>query len=159
MFYGRSEADWERLAAEGQDHLEDLAAHRADTSYGEMNTELNRRTGLRPFDLDQPGERKAMGELLGQISEASYAAHGVLISALVHHQDSDPGRGFYDLAERKDLIPAACARWRGGNGGSATSPRSIAPTAASQADKGDQPSASSVPAAGVRSTVVAGHWK
>lgn len=114
MFYGRSDTDWERLAAEGQDHLEDLAAHRADISYGEMNTELNRRTGLRPFDLDQPGERKAMGELLGQISEASYAAHGVLISALVHHQDSDPGRGFYDLAERKDLIPRGLrqmARW------------------------------------------------
>lgn len=34
MFYGRSDADWERLAAEGQDHLEDLAAHGADTAYG-----------------------------------------------------------------------------------------------------------------------------
>ena len=114
MFYGRSDADRERLAAEGQDHLEDLAAHRGDTSYGEMNAELNRRTGLRPFGLDQPGERKAMGELLGQISEASYAAHGVLISALVHHRDSDPGRRFYDLAERKDLIPRGLrqmARW------------------------------------------------
>jgi hypothetical protein len=114
MFYGRTGADWERLAAEGQDHLEDLAAHRADTSYGEMNAELSRRTGLRPFDLDQPGERKTMGELLGQISDASYAEHGVLISALVHHQDGDPGRGFYDLAERKGLIPRSLpqmARW------------------------------------------------
>lgn len=50
-----------------------------------MNAELNRRTSLRPFDLDQPGERKAMGELLGQISDASCAERGVLISALVHH--------------------------------------------------------------------------
>ena len=101
MFYGRSDADWEQLVAEGQDHLEDLAAHRADTTYGEMNTELSRRTGLRPFDLDQAHERKAIGELLGQISDASYTEHGVLISALVHHQDGDPGGGFYDLAERK----------------------------------------------------------
>ena len=104
MFYGRSDADWEQLVAEGQDYLEDLAAHRADTTYGEMNTELSRRTGLRPFDLDQVQERKAMGELLGQISDASYAEHDVLISALVHHQDGDPGGGFYDLAERRGLI-------------------------------------------------------
>jgi hypothetical protein len=38
-----------------------------------MNTELSRRTGLRPFDLDQAHERKAMGELLGQISDTSHA--------------------------------------------------------------------------------------
>jgi hypothetical protein len=31
----------------------------------------------------------------------------VLISALVHHQEGHPGRGFYDMAERKGLIPAA----------------------------------------------------
>lgn len=110
MFYGRSDADWERLAAEGQDHLEDLAAHRADTTYGEMNAELNRRTGLRPFNLDQPGERKAMGELLGQISAVSYAETGVLISALVHHKDGDPARRFYDLAKRKGLIPHGLSR-------------------------------------------------
>jgi hypothetical protein len=114
MFYGRSEADWRQLVAEGQDHLEDLAAHRADTTYGEMNTELSRRTGLRPFDLDQAQERKAMGELLGEISDASYEENGVLISALVHHQDGGPGGGFYDFAERKGLIPAGLrqlARW------------------------------------------------
>ena len=55
-----------------------------------------------------------MGELLGQISDASYAEHGVLISALVHHQDGDPGGGFYDLAEGKGLIPPGLrqmARW------------------------------------------------
>jgi hypothetical protein len=79
-----------------------------------MNIELSQRTGLRPFDLDQAQERKAMGELLGQISDASYAEHGVLISALVHRQDGDPGGGFYDLAERKGLIPHGLrqmARW------------------------------------------------
>jgi hypothetical protein len=29
----------------------------------------------------------------------------VVISALVHYQEGDPGRGFYDMAERKGLIP------------------------------------------------------
>ena len=29
----------------------------------------------------------------------------MLISALVHHQEGDPSRGFYDMAERKGLIP------------------------------------------------------
>lgn len=114
MFHGRPEADWERLAAAGQDYLEDLAAHRADTTYGELNTELSRLTGLRPFDLGQAAERAAIGELLGQISEASHAEHRVLISALVHHQDGDPGRGFYELAERKGLITRGLprmARW------------------------------------------------
>lgn len=33
----------------------------------------------------------------------------MLISALVHHQDGGPGHGFYDLAERKGLIPRGMA--------------------------------------------------
>ena len=32
------------------------------------------------------------------------------ISALVHHQEGDPGRGFSDMAERMGLIPRGLSR-------------------------------------------------
>ena len=38
----------------------------------------------------------------------------MLISALVHHQEGDPGGGFHDMAERKSPIPrglSQMARW------------------------------------------------
>lgn len=113
-YYGREAGDWEQLTAEGLDYLEDLAAHRLDASYGKLNGELARRTGLRPFNFDLDAERAAMGELLGQISEASYAGTGVLISAIVHHVDGDdnpgPGKGFYGLAQKKGLIRPGLSR-------------------------------------------------
>jgi hypothetical protein len=53
------------------------------TSYTEMKTVLTRRTGVREFDFDLDGERHAMGELLGQLSERSFGQARLLISVLV----------------------------------------------------------------------------
>jgi hypothetical protein len=46
------------------------------TSYTEMNTVLGRRAGVREFDFDLDGERRAMGELLGQPPSAASARRG-----------------------------------------------------------------------------------
>ena len=51
------------------------------TSYTEMNTVLVRRTGVREFDFDLDGEQRAMGELLGQLSERSFGQGRLLISS------------------------------------------------------------------------------
>jgi hypothetical protein len=67
--HGRSVVEWEQLEAAGWEFLVTQARLQRTTSYTEMNTVLTRRTGVREFDFDLDGERRAMGELLGQISE------------------------------------------------------------------------------------------
>jgi hypothetical protein len=70
-----------------------------------MNTVLARRAGVREFDFDLDGERRAMGELLGQPSERSFSQARLLISVLVQFLNTnDAGPGFYDLATRKRLL-------------------------------------------------------
>jgi hypothetical protein len=60
-----------------------------------MNTVLARGTGIREFDFDLEGERHAMGELLGQLSERSFARAGLLISVLIQYLNAnDAGPGF-----------------------------------------------------------------
>jgi hypothetical protein len=114
--YGRSDEDWERLFKAGLEFLEERARLERVTSYSEMNFVMHQRTGVRPFDFDQDGERAAMGQLLGRISEeGSLPAKRVLISALVNYLDSnDAGPGFYKFARRMGLMPpglSASARW------------------------------------------------
>jgi hypothetical protein len=71
-----------------------------------MNTVLARRTGVPEFDFDLDGERHAMGELLEQLSNHSFGQARLLISVLVQFlNENDAGRGFYDLAARKGLLP------------------------------------------------------
>jgi hypothetical protein len=69
------------------------------------HTVLARRTGVREFDFDLDGERHAMGELLGQLSERSFGQARLLISVLVQYLNAnDAGPGFYELAQRKKLL-------------------------------------------------------
>jgi hypothetical protein len=104
--YGREDQDWDALAAAGWEFLTAQARLERTTSYTEMNTVLARRTGVREFDFGLDGERHAMGELLGQLSERSFTQSGLLISALVQYLTAnDAGPGFYELAQRKKLLP------------------------------------------------------
>jgi hypothetical protein len=80
--YGREDQDWDALAAAGWEFLTTQARLERTTSYTEMNTVLARRTGVREFDFGLDGERHAMGELLGQLSERSFTQAGLLISVL-----------------------------------------------------------------------------
>ncbi|MFJ6674963.1 hypothetical protein ACIQMJ_28005 [Actinosynnema sp. NPDC091369] len=105
MRYGRSDDEWDRLVEAGRAFLVEQAALRRTTSYTELNAVLARRTGVKGFDFDQGPERAALGELLGQIADDSFAeTGGLLISALVQYVDTnDAGPGFYALARAKGL--------------------------------------------------------
>jgi hypothetical protein len=100
--YGRAAAEWEALEAAGWEFLVSQARLSRTTSYTEMNTVLARRTGVREFDFDLDGERRAMGELL---AERSFSQARLLISVLVQYLNAnDAGSGFYNLATRKHLL-------------------------------------------------------
>ena len=92
--YGRTDEDWDALEAAGWEFLVSQARLQRTTSYTEMNTVLARRTGVREFDFDLDGERHAMGELLGQLSDRSFGQARLLISVLVQYlnaNDAGPG--------------------------------------------------------------------
>lgn len=74
--YGRTGVEWEALEAAGWEFLVSQARLDRTTSYTEMNTVLARRTGVREFDFDLDGERHAMGEMLGWLSERSFGLAG-----------------------------------------------------------------------------------
>jgi hypothetical protein len=103
--YSRSTAEWAALEAAGWEFLVSQARLQRTTSYTEVNTVLARRAGVREFDFDLDGERHAMGELLGQLSERSFGEASLLISVLVQYLNAnDAGPGFYQLAQRKKLL-------------------------------------------------------
>ena len=66
--------EWEAMEAVGWEFLVSQARLSRTTSYIEMNTVLARPAGVREFDFDLGGERRAMGELLGRFSERSFSA-------------------------------------------------------------------------------------
>ena len=104
--YGREDDEWAALQTAGWDSGQPEHALQRTTSYTEINTVLARRTGVREFDFDLDGERHAMGELLGQLSDRSFSQSRLLISVLVQYLNAnDAGPGFYDLAQRKNLLP------------------------------------------------------
>jgi hypothetical protein len=105
MPYGRGETEWNSLIEEGLRFLVERARLGKVTSYTEMNVSLARRTGVRPFDFDQDGERRALGALLESISELKRPASGVMLSALVNYLgENDAGPGFYVYAQRIGLL-------------------------------------------------------
>lgn len=107
MMFGRDEADWDVLAAAGEEFLVERARLGRLTSYTELNTALERRTAMRGFDFGLQAERAAMGHLLGLIvRERNRPVTGLMISALVVYIDSnDAGSGFYKLAQDLGLLP------------------------------------------------------
>ena len=101
MPYGRDDVEWDALVDAGLAFLIERARLRKVTSYTELNTTLARRTGARPFDFEQDGERRAMGALLEAIGERNRPETGVMITALVNYLDqNDAGPGFYAYAQR-----------------------------------------------------------
>jgi hypothetical protein len=105
MPYGREDSEWCQLVDAGLAFLVERARLRKVTSYTELNTTLARRTGARPFDFEQDGERRAMGALLETIGERNRPESGVMITALVNYLDqNDAGPGFYAYAQRIGLL-------------------------------------------------------
>jgi hypothetical protein len=103
--YGRSPAEWERLARAGRKFLIERARMGRPTSYTEMNAVLHQRTGLPPFNFDLDHDRAAMGYLLGCILELDQPTSGRMITALVNYLDqNDAGPGFYRIAQEYGLL-------------------------------------------------------
>jgi hypothetical protein len=108
--FARPVADWDKLAEAGLAFLVERARMGRLTSYTELNTILERRTGLPKFDFEQEVGRAAMGSLLGEIVDLSYLSAwrvpaDLMISALVTYlNENDAGPGFYAFAKAKHLL-------------------------------------------------------
>lgn len=105
-FSGRPGDDWDAMLDTGLAFLIERAKLRNLTSYTELNTVLERRTGCRPFDFELDYERAALGHLLGQIVHRNYPETGLILSALVKYlNENDAGPGFYDMAVHYGKLP------------------------------------------------------
>lgn len=105
--YGRTDLEWDQLCKAAEDHLITVALARGMSDYSNLNRELTQTTGLRGFDYSQESERAAIGRMLGEISRASHAENGIMLSALVTHRGSNnEGAGFYKLAAELNEMPA-----------------------------------------------------
>ena len=107
MTFGRDEADWDALVAAGEEFLIERARLGRLTSYTELNTAIERRTGIRDFRFELQAERAGMGHLLGLIvRERNRPVTSLMISALVVYIDgNDAGPGFYKLAQDLGELP------------------------------------------------------
>lgn len=109
--YGRDEGTWDQLIEAGLEFLIERARLGGTTSYTELNTELELRTGLPGFDFGRQDGRSAMGHLLGRIVERNLPETQLMISALVIYLDgNDAGGGFYGLAADLGLLPRNASR-------------------------------------------------
>lgn len=105
MKRGREEPEWQELVDTTAEFLAEQARLGRLTSYTEVNTVLHQRTGLRPFDFNQDGERAALGELLGEVATAKLPEVGALVSSIVVYLgQNDAGPGFFRLASFLDLL-------------------------------------------------------
>lgn len=105
MKRGREESEWQELVDATAEFLAEQARLGRLTSYTEVNTVLHQRTGLRPFDFNQDGERAALGDLLGEVATAKLQEVGALVSSIVVYLDqNDAGPGFFRLASFLDLL-------------------------------------------------------
>jgi hypothetical protein len=85
-----SEDEWTRLVDVGKKFLIERATMQRTTSYTEFNAVLINRTKTAGFNFDLDTDRAAIGELLGKISENTFAeTDGLLISALVQYLDTN----------------------------------------------------------------------
>lgn len=110
MMYGRGEESWERLADAGLAFLVERARLGKLTSYTELNSTLERRTGLPGFDFSRADERAAMGHLLYLIVERNRPTTNLMISSLVTYLDAnDAGTGFYAFAQELGLLPRSAS--------------------------------------------------
>jgi hypothetical protein len=109
--HGRTADEWGKLVDHGLRFLIEQARMGRTTTYTEMNAVLERRTGVRPFDFSQDGERAAIGELLGRIVERDVPESGQMISAIVIYVDeNDAGPGFYKLAQESGMLPTPASK-------------------------------------------------
>ena len=112
LLFGRTEAEWADLEDAGWDFLIGRARQPYPvTTYTEMNAVLAHRTGQPPWNFEYQADRTAMGELLGRLTDRSFAetkdhpGGALMISALCMYIDQNNiGKGFYSKAAELRLI-------------------------------------------------------
>ena len=112
QLYGRTEAEWADLEAAGWNFMINRARDpNWVTTYTQMNDELANRTDQPKWNFNLQTDRKAMGVLLGQLTNRSFAetknrpGGGLMISALCMYLDrNDVGQGFFGKAADLGLI-------------------------------------------------------
>ena len=121
-YYGYTAEEWEHLIERGLEFLKERARLGRFTSYTEfayaMLTKLARGDSGHPGFSE--GHRHWVRTALGQISQRSLEADGVMATALVVHLNEDtPGEGFFALAAELGRLPADATAnakedfWRG----------------------------------------------
>jgi len=106
MIWGRDESEWNELVQATTEFLAEQARLQRTTTYTELNSVLQRRTGAHPFDFSTDGDRAAMGALLGEVARAQLPIVCALVSSIVLSlNENDAGGGFYRLATDLKLLP------------------------------------------------------
>ncbi|MEX5305208.1 hypothetical protein RF644_05565 [Kocuria sp. CPCC 205258] len=105
FYYGRTWDQWDQMLTVVEDFLIEIAEIEDQTNYSEVNARLLEE-GLPGFKFFLDSERAAIGSLLGQISERSYAADEILLTVLVIHHDTpnDIGGGFWRLTAKYGMV-------------------------------------------------------
>jgi len=86
--------EWDKQIAKLRKQIELYASKREVVFYAPLMETVGLRSTV-------PADRKLIGELLGEISEKTYADDKILLSAIVHRQSTgttSPGPGFFGLA-------------------------------------------------------------
>lgn len=99
--YGYTAQQWQELNDAAWEYLVDVAARRSLTTYSELAAHLRSTVGaaMEPHDY-------AMGELLRELVDRSWAEEGVLITALVTYSGNTmAGRGLFTAAQNHKLLP------------------------------------------------------
>ncbi|MHC5560944.1 hypothetical protein [Kocuria sp. U4B] len=96
--YGRPDELWERTRDVARSFIEDVNERKGETYYSAVNDAI-KAAGLPGFNLSKSAERRALGALLGEISEESYNDYGVMLTAIVKYKGKDEvGGDFWNLA-------------------------------------------------------------
>jgi hypothetical protein len=82
------------------EELKRVAKRRQTTNYSTI-------APLAGLDMENPGHRDEMRELLGKISTYEHQQGRPMLTAIVvHKQDNVPGHGFFELARHLGLLSA-----------------------------------------------------
>lgn len=82
------------------EELKRLARHQQMTNYSAI-------APLAGLDMENPGHRDEMRELLGKISTYEHQQGRPMLTAIVvHKHDNIPGHGFFELARHLGLLSA-----------------------------------------------------
>lgn len=103
--YGRNDDEWETLVDAALDFLIDVAKARTKTTGADLSLELARRTGHPGFDVDCERDRIAIGELLRQVVDLTYADAQAMLSAVVTwHGSGNADEYFYRHATQRQWL-------------------------------------------------------